>query len=145
MVLLAILVEQQDAGGAMRRIACISTLLVSIGSAQAGAFLPDYQAWTSLSGDAKAGVVAGMADDLQNPVAEDQASRKAVGAGLAECFIRLQLKTGAMANAVESWYRADQRRQTAPVHIAFFAAIPGGLCKSFVDTELKRVGASTAL
>lgn len=123
----------------MKRFACAITLLVSpVGpGAQAGAFLPDYNTWASLSGDAKAGVVAGMADD--------QPSRRAVGAGLAECFMRLQLKTGAMANAVESWYRADAQRLTAPVHIAFFAAVPGGLCKSFVDIELKRSGVSTSL
>ncbi len=128
----------------MRRIAWV-VMAAWVGGAQAGAFLPNYDAWTSLSGDAKAGVVAGMADDLQNPVADDQPSRKAVGAGLAECFTRLQLKTGAMANAVESWYRADKQRLTAPVHIAFFAAVPGGLCKSFVDIELRRAGVSTTL
>lgn len=131
----------------MKRFACAFTLLVSpVGpGAQAGAFLPDYNTWALLSGDAKAGVVAGMADDLQNPVADDQPSRRAVGAGLAECFMRLQLKTGAMANAVESWYRADPQRRTAPVHVAFFAAVPGGLCKSFIDIELKRAGVSTSL
>ncbi len=128
----------------MRRVAWM-VLAVWAAGAQAGAFLPDYTAWSSLSGDAKAGVVAGMADDLQNPVADDQPSRRAVGAGLAECFARLQLKTGAMANAVESWYRADRERQNAPVHIAFFAAVPGGLCKTFIDIELRRAGISTSL
>lgn len=131
----------------MQRFTCVSLVLVLvwIAGARAGAFLPDYAAWSSLSGDAKAGVMVGMADDLQNPVAEDQPGRRAIGAGLAECFTRLQLKAGAMANAVESWYRVDKERQQAPVHIAFFGAVPGGLCKSFVDIELRRAGVSTSL
>ncbi len=124
----------------MRLVACALALLaltVATG-AQADSFVPNHQTWSMLSSDSKAGVVAGIADELQNPSDEDSTPRKVIGAGLSECFARLQLKAGALANAVESWYRADPQRQSAPAHIAFFGAVPGGLCKSFIETERKR-------
>ncbi len=124
----------------MKRFGFALTLLavtVAFG-ARADSFIPNHQTWSMLSSDSKAGVVAGIADELQNPSDEDSAPRKMIGVGLTECFARLQLKAGALANAVESWYRADPQRQSAPAHIAFFGAVPGGLCKSFIETERKR-------
>lgn len=118
--------------------AVILAAAVATTGSMAGEFLPNYDAWRSLSDDARAGYAVGMADDLQTPTDGDSAARRTFAAGLEVCFMRLQLKAGALVNAVEVWYRADPARRAAPAHVAFFAAVPGGLCRGFVGAGQRR-------
>ncbi len=80
----------------------------------------------------------GMADEMVSLAVDDTALRKATAAGVEECLLKTKIKAGAMANAVESWYRVDARRKSMPVTIAFFSAVTHGICKDYVDLQVKK-------
>ncbi len=123
----------------MKRIACAVLALMLINTEAIGAeILRNYNIWSTLSNDAKAGVMIGMADEIVSPTLEDTNARKATGAGVEQCLIATNLKAGAMANAVETWYMADPQRKSMPVTIAFFSSIIHGICKDFVDVQVKK-------
>lgn len=100
--------------------------------------LGDYSIWSSLSGDAKAGVMIGMADEILSLAIDDSSTRKAAAAGVEQCLLHTGIKAAAMANAVESWYRVDAERKSMPVSIAFFSAVTHGICKDFIDIQMKK-------
>ncbi len=123
----------------MKRIACAILALTLVNTeAIAGEILSNYNIWSSLSNDAKAGVMIGMADEIVSFAMDDSSTRKAVAAGVEQCLFNASIKAGALANAVESWYRADAKRKSMPVSIAFFSAVTHGICKDYVDIQIKK-------
>lgn len=100
--------------------------------------LSNYNIWSSLSDDAKAGVMIGMADEIVSLAIDDSSTRQAAAAGVEQCLLNTSIKAGAMANAVESWYRVDAKRKSLPVSIAFFSAVTHGICKDYVDIQMKK-------
>lgn len=125
----------------MKRFTCVTAALCFClaNAARADYFVPDYSGWASLSAEAKAGAMIGMADFHIDYADGDSELRKATSVGAAACFRNLQLKAAALANAVESWYRADDTRKAAPLQIAFHGAVIVGLCWSFVEPEIRKV------
>lgn len=123
----------------MKRIACVTLALTLLNTeAISLKMLRNYNIWSSLSDDAKAGVMIGMVDEILLLAIDDSSTRQAAAAGVEQCLINTSIKAGAMANAVESWYRADAKRQSLPVSIAFFSAVTHGICKNYLDIQMKK-------
>ncbi len=123
----------------MKRIACAIMALTLINTeAISVEILSNYNLWSSLSDDAKAGVMIGMADEILSLAVDDSVNRKAVAGGIEQCLLNTSIKAGTMANAVESWYRADAKRKSMPVALAFFSAVTHGICKDYVDIQMKK-------
>jgi len=123
----------------MKRIACVTLALTLLNTeAISEEMLSNYNIWSSLSDDAKAGVMIGMIDEILSSSVDDTSTRQAAAAGVEQCLINTSMKAGAMANAVESWYRADTKRKSLPVSIAFFSAVTHGICKNYLDIQMKK-------
>lgn len=123
----------------MKWIACVVLVLTFINTeAISLEMLRNYNILSSLSDDAKAGVMIGVVDEILSLAIDDSSTRQAAAAGVEQCLINTSIKAGAMANAVESWYRADAKHQSLPVSIAFFSAVTHGICKDYVDIQIKK-------
>lgn len=123
----------------MKHIICAIMALTLINTeAISVEILSNYNIWSSLSDDAKAGVMIGMADEIVSLAIDDSSTRQAAAAGVEQCLLNTSIKAGAMANAVESWYRVDAKRKSLPVSIAFFSAVTHGICKDYVDIQMKK-------